>query len=163
MHQAELALVQGMEPVGHVLERMQRSGHGAIVVSMGSELSIVTVEEVLQLLRDQGPEARAELIRSMDKPLLVSRSTESADWMTRPDIRRGLFAALETGSSKHAILSVDSERALVATSDESLGRSFNMRIVVCRCANEPSRHVFQPHELLTPGKCNLDDAKVDCR
>ena len=163
MYQAELAVVPGTESLGQVLEGMQRSGHSAVVVSTNDEFTIVTADELLRRLREEGPDARASTIVAMEKPLLVSRSTEAADWMTRPDIRRGLSAALESGASKHAILSIEGKRAVVATPDQTLARTFNVRVVVCRCKLEPKKHVWQPHELDSPNVCNLDDAEVDCR
>lgn len=163
MYQAELALVPGTEFLGRVLDRMQRTSHAAVVVSVSHNFTIVTADQVLKALRELGPDVSVASIGTMEKPLMAPRSSEAADWMIRPDIRRGLSAALETGASKHAILNIEGERAVVATSDQTLARAFNLRIMLCRCKDEPAKHVWQPHELNTPGVCNLDNAEVDCK
>jgi hypothetical protein len=163
MEKVQLTVVPATTSLAAALEVMRDSGHGALLVSLDSGATIVTAHDVFtQLRRNRELPQTLESLGVWKEPsFLPTRSLEDS-WTRRPETTRGLSFALESGEGKYAILKMLEDRAVVISADPFLTESFSMRVSLCRCRTHPETHVFQPEELIHPGRCNLDPSEVDC-
>lgn len=163
MEKADLTIVPSSTLLAAALQKMRDSGHAAVLAHMDGGLRIVTSDEVFGQLRRhrETPQTLAALSTSR-WPSFLPPSAAEESWTRRPETTHGLSFALESGEGKYAILKIGQSSARVMTADPILAEAFNTRVSLCRCRLHPDSHVFQPDELVQPGKCNLDPSDVDC-
>jgi CBS domain-containing protein len=171
MEEIDLPAVNPETSALDALDLMQSDGKSAVVVKLPRGPAVVSVGDLVRALR-KGDVTVAEAAKlTTEEPfkdplrgqvVYHAITSSSARYLANAAVKSKISNVLAKNGASLAVVSVGDNRAKVITDHEGRERSLATRATLCRCKTVRT-HVFEPEDLLTPGKCNYPhQADVKC-
>ena len=158
-NRVELPVVGGDTRLLDALRIMRERGRSAIIRDQGAAPVVITVNELVELVRARGDITCREF--EPQEPTVDASMDSTLESLEHPAIRRAVEASLESRGAQQAVIALLGSTGIVLTRSAERAGAFARSVLVCTCTTD-TNHVFLHDELVQAGKCNLDGANVDC-
>lgn len=162
MDLVDLPEAQGSFRLLDAVTLLQDAGRAGLVVRNGAVRYVVLGPEIVAALRERGNLALGELVPASRTASAVA--VRPTDAMARQLDEEGAQYAVEAPPAEPAAGAAARMAALlvmVLTRHEYFAYGLRRPLSICRCRADAT-HVWLRDELVNRGRCNLDNAAVDC-